>query len=378
MTVLVDATALASGHRWRGIGTYVRHLISGLVERMPDEARFLTIGPPPDGTPGASIVPAARRVPLRWDDLWALYGRRVHRAIAGSDPSLYHFTSAEASIAGNGLKTLATVYDLIPLETTRRSVDPRNAWRRILYDIYLQRLRSAHHLIAISHSTARSLSERLLIPAQRISVIPLGIDQPRYVERARRGHATVRSAYQLPASYWLTVTSPNPNKGWPDLLQALARNHQLGSATALVITGYWLPSHRRQLLEQANRLGVASLIRFLGFVPDDDLPALYAQALGFVFPSHREGFGLPVLEAMAVGTPVIVSDDPALHELVGDAGLEFPRGDTAALAERMRSLADNAQERARLAQAAARRAAEFTWERTVDMTMSLYRSLLVN
>jgi glycosyltransferase involved in cell wall biosynthesis len=120
---------------------------------------------------------------------------------------------------------------------------------------------------------------------------------------------------------------------------------------------------------------VSSLVQFLGFVPDDDLPALYAEALGFLFPSHREGFGLPVLEAMAVGTPVIHSDDPALHELVQSAGLEFPRGDPDGLAARMASLARQGEERHRLSRLAAQRAALFTWDRTVDQTLAVYRSL---
>jgi glycosyltransferase involved in cell wall biosynthesis len=150
---------------------------------------------------------------------------------------------------------------------------------------------------------------------------------------------------------------------------------QLGTGIPLVIAGHWLPPHRRQLLEQAESLGVSSLVRFLGFVPDDDLPALYAEALGLVFPSRREGFGLPVLEAMAVGTPVIHSDDRALRELVKSAGLEFPRGDAGSLAARMASLAGHDEERRRLSRLAAQRAALFTWDRTVDQTLAVYRRL---
>jgi glycosyltransferase involved in cell wall biosynthesis len=217
---------------------------------------------------------------------------------------------------------------------------------------------------------------RLLgIPANRTTVIPLGIDQPDYLARAQRQAATVRTTYHLPERYWLTVTSPNPNKGWPDLVQALVRARELGAVIPLVIAGHWLPPHRRQLLQQADGLGVADLVRFLGFVPEDVLPALYAQALAFVFPSQREGFGLPVLEAMAVGTPVITSDDPALTELVDGAGLVFPRGDSMALAQRLVSLNGQDGEPHRLGRLAADRAAGFTWARTVDETLAVYRRL---
>jgi alpha-1,3-rhamnosyl/mannosyltransferase len=314
-------------------------------------------------------------VPPRWDDLWAVYERGLDRVVARSGSTLYHFTSAEASVRGTGIRTLATVYDLIPLEFPRSSLDPRDVWRGAVYRLYLRRLRAADHIIAISQSTADSVVQLLRIPAHRTTVIPLGIDQADYAARAQRKGAMVRSSYQLPDRYWLTVTSPNPNKGWPDLVQALVRAHQLGTVIPLVIAGHWLPPHRRQLLAQADQLGVADLVRFLGFVPDDDLPALYAQALGFIFPSHREGFGLPVLEAMAVGTPVITSDDPALRELVDGAGLEFPRGDPGGLAARMVSLAGPDEERRRLGRLAAERAARFTWDRTVDETLAVYRRL---
>ena len=374
MNVLVDSTALASGHRWRGIGSYVRHLVRGLIESIPDGARFLTL------TRGDEIPPSRQlsitaQVPPRWDDLWALYGRRVYRAVANSGSSLYHFTSAEASVRGDGIRTVATVYDLIPLEYSQASLDPRDVWRRAVYRLYLRRLRAADHIIAISRSTADSVVRRLGILADRITVIPLGIDQSESVARAAQKRTTIRTTYALPPRYWLTVTSPNPNKGWPDLLQALGRAQQLGSVIPVVIAGHWLAPHRQRLLEQAEHLGVSSLVHFLGFVPDDDLPALYAAAVGFLFPSHREGFGLPVLEAMAVGTPVITSDDPALRELVDGAGLEFPRGDANALAAQMVLLAGRDDERLRLGRLAAERAGQFTWKRTVDETLSVYRRL---
>lgn len=377
MNVLVDSTALASGHRWRGIGSYVRHLVQGLIQRIPDGARYLTLGEDPD-IPKAKQLPIRSRVPPRWDDLWVLYGRSVRRTVAQSGSALYHFTSAEASVDAGDIKTVATVYDLIPIEFPRSSLDTRDVWRRAVYRLYLRRLRAADHVIAISQSTADAVVRLLKIPAERTTVIPLGIDQADYLARAQSRRATIRADYQLPDSYWLTITSPNPNKGWPDLVLALVRARKSGTSIPVVIAGHWLPPHRRQLLVQAESLGVSSLVRFLGFVPDDDLPALYAEALGFVFPSRREGFGLPVLEAMSVGTPVIHSDDPALRELVKSAGLEFPRGDADGLAAQMVSLAGQDEERHRLGRLGSERAALFTWDRTVDQTLAVYRSLAPN
>lgn len=116
-------------------------------------------------------------------------------------------------------------------------------------------------------------------------------------------------------------------------------------------------------------------MRFLGHVPDELLPALYLESLSFIFASHREGFGLPVLEAMAAGTPAIVADDPAVVEVAGSAALRFPRGDVAALADRMATLAADADLRARLGSLGQARSAAYTWERTVAQTIAVYRAL---
>jgi alpha-1,3-rhamnosyl/mannosyltransferase len=375
-SVLVDATPLTSGHRFRGIGQYVRHLVRGVAERMPEGAYFLTLEDRLEDVPPARVVPVRSRIRLHFDEYWVLYSAAVRRAVEGSGCPVYHFTSAEASLMPGQGRTVATVYDLIPLETARRpTVDPKTLWRNILYKLYVRRLRAASHIIAISRATARAVVERLGIPDDRVSVVPLGIDHDEYRSRAGQRRAAVRDAYGLPERYWFTVTSPNPNKGWPDLVQALARMGNARPSIPVVIAGYWHPEQRRQLLNAAESLRVSDGVRFLGYVPEEDLAALYAEALGFVFPSRREGFGLPVLEAMAVGTPVVVSDDPALLELTGETALTFPRGDVAALADCLQQLASDGQARSALQRRGAERAAGFTWERTIDQTLAVYRAV---
>lgn len=374
--MLIDATPLTSGHRFRGIGQYVRHLAGGVAERMPEASRFLALGNQLAGIPDAQVVPVRSRLRLHWDEFWVLYSGAVRRAVEGSGCSVYHFTSAEASLLRYQGRTMATVYDLIPLESHRPwSLDPKTVWRYSLYRLYLRRLRAASHIIAISHATARAVVERLGIPSQRVSVIPLGIERDHYRAGAAQRGAAVRDAYRLPERYWFTVTSPNPNKGWPDLVRALARRGEARQSIPLMIAGYWHPEQRRRLLAEAGSLGVSDLVRFLGYVPEDDLAALYAQAFAFVFPSRREGFGLPVLEAMALGTPVIASDDPALRELTGDAALTFPRGDVAALADRLAQLSGDGATRSGLGRRGAERSAEFSWERTIDQTLAVYRAV---
>lgn len=289
---------------------------------------------------------------------------------------IYHFTSTEASLRAAGVKTVATVYDLIPLESgLGNSLDPRQRWRAFLYGRYLRSLQAANRLIAISTATGAALSERLGIPRERIDVIPLGIDALDWRRRAEQATAGLRRRYHLPDQFWLTVTSPNPNKGWPDLVQALSFARAEGLHIPLVIAGYWLPEQRRQLSALATKGEVSELVHFLGYVEDDVMPALYAQALGFVFPSHREGFGLPVLEAMASGTPLIVSDDPAVLELANGIATVFPRGNASLLAERMAQLAGDATLRSRSGTQGLERSAEYSWERTVEQTVRVYEAL---
>ena len=374
MNVLIDATPLESGHRQRGIGAYVRHLVAGIAAALPGETRFLTLGGAGDAIPRDRAVALTSGVPYRWTDLWPLEARSLSRLVRQRGFGAFHFTSAETSTMPDGFNTVATVYDLIPYESRASlPLDPRRLWRdRFLYDRYLHALRAADRVIAISQSTAAAVMQHLAIAAERVTVIPLGIDADAYRARALLERDTVRQRLRLPERYWLTVTSPNPNKGWPDILHALALAKD---PIPVAIAGHWLPKQRRRLQALATRLGIDPLVLFLGHVPDALLPALYMEALSFVFASHREGFGLPVLEAMAVGTPAIVADDPAVMELAGSAAVSFPRGDVAVLADRMATLARDAELRLRLGTLGRERSAGYTWERTVSQTIAVYRAL---
>jgi len=128
----------------------------------------------------------------------------------------------------------------------------------------------------------------------------------------------------------------------------------------------------QRLSPQAAALVAQGRIRLVGFVSDEDLPATYAGAAVFVYPSLYEGFGLPPLEAMASGAPVIVSNRSSLPEVVGDAGIQVEALDAEALATRMRELLEDDALRTRLAQAGRERSRQFTWDRCIDQTLAVY------
>ena len=181
--------------------------------------------------------------------------------------------------------------------------------------------------------------------------------------QSERAQAAVRALYALPKRYFLYVGSAKPHKNL-DLLRRVWRKmaEQLGDHVPwLVLVG---PG-----LEQG--VGMASW-RCLGFVPEADLPALYAAARGFLFPSLYEGFGLPVLEAMACGTPVVCSDIPALAEVAGDAAWRLSPRDEQAWAEAILALWEDDALREGWAGRALERARAFTWEKTAARTVEAY------
>ncbi len=124
-----------------------------------------------------------------------------------------------------------------------------------------------------------------------------------------------------------------------------------------------------------QELGLGNEVQFLGYVPGEDLPYLYNAATVFVYPSLFEGFGLPVLEAMACGTPVIVADTSSLPEVVGDAGVRVPPLDVEAWADALAEMYEDAQRRREFGERARRRASAFSWERTAALTLNVYRDV---
>jgi glycosyltransferase involved in cell wall biosynthesis len=190
----------------------------------------------------------------------------------------------------------------------------------------------------------------------------------------------VRSKYGLPERFILNVGALEPGKNQATLVRAFHRLRGQGPSTSsgqgleqgLVIAGP--PAWRyERLLRLVDGLGLAGQVRFLGYVPAEDLVALYNLADLFVFPSLYEGFGLPPLEAMACGLPVVASTAPALREVLDDAALLVHPQDVVALAEAMAAALGDEALRSRLREAGLRRAAQFSWERTARETAVVYR-----
>lgn len=233
----------------------------------------------------------------------------------------------------------------------------------------------ADALIAVSESTRRDLIERMGAPADRIVVTPEAADPAFTRVKDPERLDAVRRRYDLPERFVLFLGAKEPRKNLPRLIEAFAAlPPALRREFQLVVAGAqgWLND---SVHEQVHKLRLGPSVRFPGYVDQDDVAALYSLATVFAYPSLVEGFGLPVLEAMACGTPVLTSSVSSLPEVAGDAALLVPPTDVDAIAEGLARLLQDSALRADLAERGGRRAARFSWERCARETLAVYTAV---
>nr|MBA3948001.1 glycosyltransferase family 4 protein [Herpetosiphonaceae bacterium] len=303
-------------------------------------------------------------VRLAWQQ-WELPRRaRATRA------DLLHATGFDAPL-WQPLPLVYTVHDLIGM-LYPQNLPPvaRFYWSRWLpWSVHF-----ARHIIADSQCTQRDLHRLLAVPLERITVVPLAADG-RFVPQPPETNAALRARLHLAERMILYVGTIEPRKGIDTLLDAWALLAAELPDTQLVIAGK-LGWYTERLHLQIEQLGLAGRVLWTGYVADEDLPALYSAADVFVFPSRYEGFGLPPLEAMACGTPVVVSNAAALPEVVGAAGLLHPPNDAIALARLLRLVLNQPALHAELRARGLRQARSFSWWRTAQQTAAVYRAAL--
>jgi glycosyltransferase involved in cell wall biosynthesis len=270
-------------------------------------------------------------------------------------------------------KYVVTIHDVIPL-VLPRAFPPRHRW--VLAAALARIRKQAEMVIVPSTATAEDVRRYLQVERERISVIPMGCDARFQPVAAPVQTAALRARYDLPTRYILFVGTLEPRKNVKTLLQAFAQviAEIPQDDLALVIAGGqgWGGDDYRATVDA---LRVHDYVRFTGFVEDDHLPDLYRCALLFVYPSLYEGFGLPVLEAMACGTPVITSNRTSLPEVAGDAALLVDPTRPEALAEAMTSIMYDGELRQRLRAKGLARARAFTWDAVAEQTVALYRAV---
>ena len=238
--------------------------------------------------------------------------------------------------------------------------------------------RVASHVVTPSEHARRDIIETYGISPDKISATPLAAP-PHFAPVTDESEIRrVRSLYSIDGDYILSVGSIQPRKNLTRLIAAYAalrRTRPQAKLPRLVLVGKraWLFEETLRTIEEQ---GIASDVIFTGYVPESDLPGLYTGALCFVYPSYFEGFGLPPLEAMQCGTPVITGDRTSLPEVVGDAGLMVDPFETSALTSAIALMIDDERLRTELRRKGLERARTFTWHKTAQLTLKAYEQAM--
>jgi glycosyltransferase involved in cell wall biosynthesis len=306
------------------------------------------------------VVPVHARNRVEW-----VRGEQQHvpRLAAQERCDVLHSLSSTAPLWGS-VPRVTTIHDLSYKLVPETHFGLLGLGMRVLVPAAARR---SKRIIVDAAATRDDLVEHLHTPPAKIDVVPLGVTPrppvaptPAPELRARLGLGE--------RPLLLSVSAKRPHKNLPRLLDAVARLAP-ERRPMLVLPGYPTP-HEAELRERARQLGIADTVAFPAWVSAEDLEGLYAAAAGFVFPSLHEGFGLPVLEAMARGVPVATSGRASLAEVAGDAALLFDPESVDAIARAIEQLLAGRQEQLRAA--GRRQAAAFTWERTAELTAAAY------
>jgi glycosyltransferase involved in cell wall biosynthesis len=372
LSIYLDVSAAV--HRRAGLGRYAESLTRALVAEGPDRyALFYNRERGIAPLTGLDHLPT-RTVGLGYKPwrllLWLGQLARLGFDRLFPDAELFHATE-HLLLPLRSIPTVLTVHDLIFRHLPSHH-KPLNRWYlNLTMPLYCRR---ATHIIAISECTRRDLIAAYDVPPEKITVVYEAAD-PAFRPQPPEAVAAVRAHYGLPERYLLFVGTIEPRKNLTRLLSAFEKVHAEGLTDGLVLVGKrgWL---HRDFFQALERSPARKYVTFPGYVLDADLPTIYAGAQALVFPSLYEGFGLPVLEAMACGTPVTCSNTSSLPEVAGDAALLFDPKDSQAIINRLHHLLTDDDLRAALEEKGECRAAAFSWVRTAQETGKVYKDTL--
>lgn len=271
----------------------------------------------------------------------------------------------------NPVPTVVTVYDLTFVRYPERLSAARRLYLRLLTHISCVR---ARRITAISRSTAEDLTLLLGIPQDKIDVTPLAYDEERFYPHPAAEVAAFRQMRGLPERFWLFVGTIEPRKNLALLLDAYAALPR--SVRLPLVLGGGQGWGMNDVVARIKRHGLGGEVIMPGFIAADELPLWYNSAEVFVYPSVFEGFGLPVLEAMACGTPVITSNVSSLPEVAQHAGMCLPPADEAAWANALRRAAQDSEWRSAARVRGLEEAKKFKWQATAHKTYQSYRRAL--
>jgi glycosyltransferase involved in cell wall biosynthesis len=366
MRIAFDGTTLRPGRT--GVGYYTEHLLHHLAARAADDDIVVISNRPVDTTrplpPRVRIARSSWRIPrMVW--MQTLGPRMLRRERV----DVVHFTNGMVPLV-SPVPTVVTIHDMSLTLYPRYHPARRVLLNRPLVDIAARR---ADAIITVSQSAKRDIVRLYGLPPERVHVVHEAAAPSFRPIHDSSERERVRRRYALADRFVLYVGTIEPRKNLPKLIEGFARRRKAGDLPhQLVCAGPygWLS---RDIEDRIERLQVEDAIRFTGYVPFDDLPVLYSLAEMFVFPSLYEGFGLPVIEAMACGTPVVTGDVAALSEVSGGSVEHVDRLDAESLGEAMVRLARSRERRENLSALGLQRSHAFSWDRAARETLEVYR-----
>lgn len=363
-------------HRRAGLGRYAESLARALVAADPERyALFYNRERGVEPLAGLDHLPT-RTVALGYKPwrmlvwLGQLTGIGFDRLLPEAE--LFHATE-HLLLPLRAIPTVLTVHDLIFRHLPEHH-KPLNRWYlNLTMPLYCRR---ATHVIAVSEHTRRDLVAAYDVPPQKVTVVHEAAD-PRFRPQPPEKVTAVRARYRLPERYLLFVGTIEPRKNLSRLLHAFELVYAERLTDSLVVVGKrgWLCD---DFFARLARSPVQKAVILPGYVPDEDLPAVYAGAQAVVFPSLYEGFGLPVLEAMACGTPVVASRASSIPEVGGDAARYFDPTDVEEITALIRRVLQNTTLREEMRTRGLAQAGRFSWAQAASETHRVYDAVLMS
>jgi glycosyltransferase involved in cell wall biosynthesis len=379
--VLLDLTPLETSSSLRGIGRYVRGLASGLaavsretplvfegVAATPELTDLFLVDDPLAYCRRAVTLPRSRSTERRRSLI-----RRKMASLARGRAGILHLADPNAVPPSGSVPFTLTSHDLIPLVLRQLYLPPIPGWAAAHTAIERSRHRRAQRILAVSHATKRDVCLLLQIDSKRVDVVWHGVDHEHFHPRqAPVERQLLDSIVGGPGPYVIYLGAGDARKDLDTLVAAFARSRTRREAR-LVLAGTVGAKRTRALTRQVRKLGVEDAVRFPGYVPEELVPALYRQAAVHAFLSRYEGFGLPVIEALACGAPTITSSGSSLDEVAGDGALVVPCAEVEALTSALDTAFFDSERRQALRERGLARAQTFTWRKCAEETIAFWQ-----
>ena len=371
MKIGLNATCLndrPSGAKQRFVGIY-----GELIKRLPGsefviyEPSDCRVGDWFDWAPNVTI----KRTPLPSDGRIQRLFNGLHywgNALSQEEFDIFEAANLPLVRAPTG-KTLLTIHDI-------RGMRPEFPMlERVAYKVFFERsLRAANHVVTVSEAMKSEILG--FFPGVSISVICNGLDTQKFDDVADTDLISVRQKYALPENFLLAVGHFEKRKNYFRLVAAIARLREQGRSCSLVVVGN-NSGERQAIKELVESVNLSGYVRFLSGLSDLEVRCVYKLCSLFVFPSSYEGFGIPILEAMAAGCPMVLSDIPVFREITQNKGVYFHHGDAQAIASAIETVMLSSHERERLVKYGNQRVQDFSFRGLAMQMEALYRSLTV-